>query len=282
MLIPRAVFALSKLCDGESSRYALGGVLFERIDAERCRAVVTDGRCLVIVEWRENHAFDTEFGNFPLNTAPGFVVLIPAGSCVALQRLGKPTPKTKMPPKCEVVAIGEQAQESQSEFRACVLTENGRLGYSAVTCEGRFPRWQDVVYGRRKLRAGTAMGAVSLDTELFSRVLVAVNEVSRDETGTACGVFTPPSNDEPVIIAKQCDNGLRVFAMLMPKVAMTASEETTLAESQLWWPDISTPKPAPVEKAPSNEPATIVGQWREVVTSAAGVTYQANTLEAIQ
>jgi hypothetical protein len=280
MLIPRVVFTLSKLCDQTSTRYALGSVLFERLDEERCCAVVTDGRCIVVVEWNEDHCFDVEFRDFPLACVLGFSILIHRESCEALRRLGKPTLKAVMPPKCEAVAIAE-AQDGRNKVHACVLTESGRLEFAVGGDVERFPRWRSVVEGRRKTRTSPAMPAVSLDTELFSRVMGVVNEVSRGGD-KACGVFVPPSLDEPVIIAKQCDNGLRVFAMLMPMVAYSAGEETIPAESQLWWPDISTPKPAPVEKAPSNEPATIVGQWREVVTSAAGVTYQANTLEAIQ
>jgi hypothetical protein len=87
MLIPRSVFCLSKLCDSGSSRFALGCVLFERIDDEWCRAVVTDGRCMVVAEWRENHEFDAMFGNFPLKGVPGARVLVPAASCETLRRL---------------------------------------------------------------------------------------------------------------------------------------------------------------------------------------------------
>ena len=276
MLIPRSVFCLSKLCNGVSSRYALGSVLFERIDNDWCRAVVTDGRCLVVVEWKENHAFDGGFGDFPLDGKPGFAVLIPAVSCNALYRLGKPRLKEMAPPKCGIVALEEQSQEGTYEFRACVLTDDGgRVGYTAVTGEGRFPKWQDVICQYRKSRSGIAIGATSLDAELFSRVLSVVNEVSRDDTGTACAIFMPPSNGDPVIIAKQCDNGQRVHAMIMPKVHESVSGEAVpTTESQLWWPD-EIKEAAPV--AP--EPATIVGQWREVVSSASEAIFQADTME---
>ena len=56
MLVPRTMFNLHEVCDPDASRYALGGVYFERAEDGSPVAVATDGRRMVAATWGEDPA----------------------------------------------------------------------------------------------------------------------------------------------------------------------------------------------------------------------------------
>ena len=52
MLLPKAVCKLRDIATSEPTRYAIDGVLLERDADGKARAVATDGRRLIVVEYR--------------------------------------------------------------------------------------------------------------------------------------------------------------------------------------------------------------------------------------
>lgn len=115
-MIHRTVFAT----DQESTRYALGGVLFD-FSIDRLSLVATDSRRLAMMS-----APCTRDGE---PTVPANTVVVPAK---ALTLLEKSVPNTD-----DVVSIVVSANEAM--FRTTNATISTRL------VEGRFPRYQDVV-----------------------------------------------------------------------------------------------------------------------------------------
>lgn len=140
MLVPPKIMQLAKLADNESSRYALGGIRFERCDEGRPYAVATDGRKLARVTWSED---DKELypacAGFYLDHVNGFETVLSSKDCTEAAKL---PPKRTPKPILENIVIDESA--------------NGTLNYGATDIErtrlvqtrpleGRYPRWRDVV-----------------------------------------------------------------------------------------------------------------------------------------
>src|SRR5206468_3237806 len=70
------VFPISKICDCDTSRYALGGVRLER-DAEGPVAVATDGKRLIAVRWSEAPGEDYPAGVGDTTHVDNFETIIP-------------------------------------------------------------------------------------------------------------------------------------------------------------------------------------------------------------
>jgi DNA polymerase III subunit beta len=114
-LIRRTVFAT----DNESSRYALGGVLFE-LTEDRITAVATDGRRLARQEGPGQSVGGHVTGN---NT-----VIIPTKALQLIER-----------------ALADGAGTAQLAVRENdVLMRSGAATVYARLVEGRFPRWREV------------------------------------------------------------------------------------------------------------------------------------------
>src|SRR4051812_5447989 len=81
MIVPSSVFGLEKLTDSASSRYALGGVLFERDRKGMPLAVATDGKIAAVLTWDENK----EHPSYKPPKAE-FTAIVPAEACQEAKR----------------------------------------------------------------------------------------------------------------------------------------------------------------------------------------------------
>lgn len=119
-VIRRTVFAT----DSESSRFALGGVLFE-FDGGRLTAVGTDGRRMAVVEAGIERQGDPRAGDAP--------TIIPARALTVVDR-----------------ALGDAETECWIAPRHNdVLIKSGPATIYSRLVEGRFPRWRDVLPSER-------------------------------------------------------------------------------------------------------------------------------------
>lgn len=114
-VIKRTVFAT----DVESSRYALGGVLFE-IDNGVMTAVATDGRRLARMEVAVDHEGSP--------SSPDTMTIVPTNN---LQLLDRSLPDGDVP-----VDIATRSND--------LLVRTGSLMVYSRLVDGRFPRWRDV------------------------------------------------------------------------------------------------------------------------------------------
>lgn len=114
-IVRRTVFAT----DNESSRYALGGVLFE-FSADRITAVATDGRRLAKQEGAATSVGGHESGDR--------TTIIPSRAMQLLDR-----------------ALGDTDENLQLAARENeVLVKSGPVTMYSRLVEGRFPKWRDV------------------------------------------------------------------------------------------------------------------------------------------
>lgn len=115
-MIRRTIFAT----DPESTRYALGGILFE-LSSDRLGLVATDSRRLALV-----HAPCTVEGTLPTRPAPP---VVPAKAMSLIER--------SVSDSDEPVKIGMHVNE--------ISIRSSHFAISSRLLEGRFPKYQDVV-----------------------------------------------------------------------------------------------------------------------------------------
>jgi DNA polymerase-3 subunit beta len=118
-----AMSRVSYACDRKSSRYALGGVLFEvSRDEEKCWLVATDGRRLSVAE------MDLPSGRDVDNAFP----MIPQEAANAIG-------------KC---AIDKRHKDSAIDFQASaseLVATFDSIRITARLLEGKFPQWRDII-----------------------------------------------------------------------------------------------------------------------------------------
>jgi len=161
-LVPRSVFNLEKLADTENSRYALGGVKFERGKPTskgkdqkpgEPLAIATDGCKLAVLTWPEPNPDDYPTAgagaDFSAQPNPEFSAIVPAGACVeaarAVKKLGKRLLGSK--PILGNVAIDEsQAVSNGKPGRVPMFTTDLEAGrrVDPQVLDGRYPAWQQV------------------------------------------------------------------------------------------------------------------------------------------
>lgn len=140
-MIRRTIFST----DNESSRYALGGILWE-LDGNKAIAVGTDGRRLAKME-----GAGEAIGGHSTKEAP---TIIPTKAMQIMER-----------------SVGMvSSQDSDGDVRLCCRSQDAVFAAGAISirtslCEGRFPRWRDVLPKRREtpqvmLTAGPFYSAV--------------------------------------------------------------------------------------------------------------------------
>ncbi len=147
MLIPPRIFSLVSLADKDATRYALGGVRFERDADGTARAIATDGRGLAVVTWPEDdpNEFPQVNGTDP-TPRPGFSAIIPVANCKDAAKL---PPKKFIKPILENVALDETGGNWEGETPKPVTfagtdLETGRI-IEVRPLAGRYPHFLDCV-----------------------------------------------------------------------------------------------------------------------------------------
>ncbi len=140
MLIPNRVFpALVTHCDLDSSRYALGGIYFERDKKGTPYAAVTDGRRLIATTWTE-----PDEAHFPgpdkMKGQPdgGFSTIVPMAACKEASKMVKHDKKQlENKPILGNVLLDEASANGRVSLYATNLERDTTLRPDSL--EGRFP-----------------------------------------------------------------------------------------------------------------------------------------------
>jgi hypothetical protein len=150
VIVPLSALYLHALCDRESLRYALGGVLIETsADGAPANLVATDGRQLCHVECGE--CFDC--GRL-VHSHGFFKTILPADAMVEFLRMCKGKNLSywdEAGPAVEISCLSPQEHGSSVELRLRTAYKRDkaiRFGETGLTCGsivGRFPRWREVV-----------------------------------------------------------------------------------------------------------------------------------------
>jgi hypothetical protein len=153
MRVPKAICAITPICDSESTRYALGGVLFGRSNKKPV-AVATDGRRLVHATWDEGLL--DEFKDEP-PPAPSRENMIVSGKTV--KELASLCNGSKGANKKRFF-LDEAAPAMRASF-----TEIGIVRVvETELIEGRFPNWQGTLATKDPLASVNVSGELALST----------------------------------------------------------------------------------------------------------------------
>lgn len=211
MLVPRSAFAARKICDVNSSRFALGAVQFERDADGQPFAVATDGRRLIALTWKEDDAakYPAVAGCDPAPVA-NCTMLLPAAICdqAAKSKAGAKAVK----PILRNIAIDEHG----SDVIAIAATDqNETARIDARQVDGQFPRWRDCVPQVR-----TDDIHVRLDAKLLRGLLEVIEgHAGGDDCFPVVFSFNreSPAHTAVVLSAENC-NGSAV-GVIMPRAA---------------------------------------------------------------
>ena len=197
MLIPRSVLSKAAVfCDTESTRYALGGVLFTYEDGKPV-AVATDGRRLTVFRWEdiESPLADHEHHDFTQ-------VIVIAEDCKRMAKLGGYKPTVMKSPQANYVALMEDPESKNVLFKATDLQDVSEA--SCVPYDGRFPQWKQV------LPSTNEYNTISVDRKYLIEALQAIDEATVNIHVDVRG------SEHPMIITTHCGVSTMVHALMMP------------------------------------------------------------------
>ena len=218
MLIPRTVLsALAPICDPESTRYALGGVLVERLQpgegdvAGKPVAVATNGRQLVVVTWDEPKEIQPTLQLGVKTTSEQHSAeIIPQALC---QALGDDWHPSRLERAEQVMVLLEEEDEPARDPKMRVLGRCGGSTLDVRLVEGRFPKWRDVV----AKQADNTL-TVTVDPKLLMGIVAAVSAHGNGEPPKVR--LTIPienkDNERPILISAVGEHGSKSLGLLMP------------------------------------------------------------------
>jgi hypothetical protein len=153
MKIPAFIKRLAKVCDMESSRYALGGIKCES-DGKIARLTATDGRILATVHWKDDDPAEVDMiaDARQLSSLPAKAFLHPKG-----------------------------VQFDGSTLRAVVGTDKTAAPVEAV--DGRFPDCEKVMHIHD---SQDGYVGVQLDAELLGKLCDLAHDMNSDPK--TCGI----------------------------------------------------------------------------------------------
>lgn len=232
MLIPRAVFKISKGAAKEDCRYATSGVRVERGKGSTCYAVVTDGKKMIIAEWSDEEAnqdFPSVPGSTPGRFKPKEGVVISreqwdkAGKAIPPKRITRNKPVLAYCHLDEraIIEYREKHPTNHPADRVCpvyLTTTDGRSREQNEDYSERdhFPSWRDVVpdYETSELAVREAI-QVGISPQLLAECCKLVEGIGTDEEFKG-GLLTVPIEDKRVITleGRSAESGVICKAVL--------------------------------------------------------------------
>ena len=238
MLVPRGVLSgLARCADLESCRYALSGVRLERpTECGRPKAIVTDGRRLVLADWEEpNTTTSTLPYELPDKTGLSgdhvrdFATIVPVAACKAADALGG-KPRKRDPEAASWLVVDEQSANGTVPLGA--VGSQGPATTSPEALEGRFPNWRDVLPEPNEQTVTTQvplrqlvdvleslLGAVPQDgqTDPDSPPLIRITLRTDTRTEhTRRGEQTVPCANSSAVVLTRVTEAARAVGLIMP------------------------------------------------------------------
>ncbi len=212
MLIPRQVFAVSKLAARESTRYAINGVNVERVDGQ-CVATTTDGRRLISVTWSDEDVradFPPDCGD--VTPVDDFQTIVSRSQWDEAAKL-IPKPAARLKPVLANCLLDENSANGTVTMSATDLGHaTGRRRVSDLSAEEHFPKYQDVIPA---YDIGHNAVAIGVNPRLLAETLCAVEATATDEEHKGVRLIVPTDPRCPMVIDSEA-NGVEATAVLMP------------------------------------------------------------------
>ncbi len=141
MLVPKNVFCISKACDTESSRYALGGVLVERDPEGNPVAVATDGRRLAVVSWTEDDGAEYPVDGGDAESVDGFSTIIDKSHWDEAGKAARKVAKSSKPILRNVLL----EESANGKVSLSTFDLESRRAIATRPIEGKFPKWREAI-----------------------------------------------------------------------------------------------------------------------------------------
>lgn len=257
MLIPRSIVRLASICDRDSTRYALGGVLLTRQPDGQPLALACDGRRLVVESWAEPKPADyrklaTTVEPVALEHVAGYQTIVRAKDLESANKLPAPRNKFAASEKGQLLGhlvVKEIGTNGHVEISA---TDGERAGQqSAATLEGRFPRWQDVVPDY----SGAGGISVTLNARLLAEMLTAISAHAGNENDEiVISLAADDPHAKPIAVSAARADGNVAFGVLMPLNRANDKPEPAWVPNRKIATPAAKPETKPAAAAPASEP----------------------------
>ncbi len=206
MRILRQALAVAACSDSESSRYALGGALIERIGDDVCCAVACDGRILAYTQWKEDQ--ETPRGELDK-------IILSEQTCKKAARLSAPTKKVRdlgLDSTANFVTLDEPSLNGTARISGIAPGKDPQT-IEEQTIEGRFPNWRGVFPAQDSEKETT----IVLDPVLLTRLLSAVATAGGVIDGARGVAVTFRDPKSPVTVGYVSKDGTtRAAGVIMP------------------------------------------------------------------
>lgn len=258
MLTPQAVFNLHRFADPNSSRYALGGVRFERDADGNPLAMACDGKILAIAGWPEPKADGTCVAGLSTAHKPDYETIVPVDACKQVVKFA--SPKSRFSDGC--VLIGEPETNGKVPIVASDGVGIERIEPLAV--EGRWPRWRDVLPDLHRQHRGLSirLDAARLRDACDAALKIGVCDAAENRGITLTFAAGEDAWQKPVALTAASENGRGAIFVLMPIADDGPNPKATMPkwhpcpharETMNDWPLPAEPPAEPVA-APPAEP----------------------------
>lgn len=195
MLIPRGVFPISDLCDTDSSRFALGGVLLERDENGKAKAVATDGRRLLVISWVEDDRTEYPEGVADSQYKRDFRAIVPKKQWTDAEKL----PPRNCPKPILSNVLADEPNANGSITLGATDLETART-IKAKCLEGNYPKYRDVIPEYKYWQSTR----ISVNRQLLESILHAMRGVTTEEN-TAVVLDVPFDPSKPLVLTAEND-----------------------------------------------------------------------------
>lgn len=240
MLIPRQVFEAAKLAAKDQGRPVLQCVKFDRTREGKPRAVATDSKSMIIVEWAELAPEE-----FPANVGstehvPGFEALVPHGICKEAQKL--------VPSKSYIVATQNVLLEEESRKLGDGVADKVRLAGTDLETvrrlepkkpEGNFPDWRHAI-----VKAPDGSIRFTVSGERLSEMLDVLRSVVGERNDDEVVITVPPQLGVPIYVQAKAKNGDVLALGLVATLKQSPDEIAKAVETLLTPADLAEIKAA--------------------------------------
>lgn len=220
MLLPKEIAGIANVASKDQARYGIRGVLIERVKGGKGRAVATDGKCLMVADFKDESS--------SLPDIEGFDPLIPASEegqefaaivgVKALKDAAKAV-KRNVYSTSTGIAIDEVSTNANGTISMAVVNRGDGVAKMATPeIEGPFPAYQEVIPAKGRGGVKFTLGA-----RILSNLLKAAQGLSGDkdvavtfELAPDDGVHSRPDNTAIRVDVNSKGNGIEITGVIMP------------------------------------------------------------------
>jgi hypothetical protein len=213
MIFPLRLLNLYRACAADSVRYALTGVLFERDAKGQCRAVATDSKMLVVVEFAEPADPPAVAAALAVDhtATPGVARVVPATALKSLVLTWKKAGRAKVAGQHAGWAALSEGGDGPA-FRLAAELGCGRMAVEDRPVEGRFPPYKEVL----AKTDGEPAKSATFDPALVATLAGVLNDVlGNEDCDGQAATFTFCPKGKLLVAGESADKRTKATGLLM-------------------------------------------------------------------